>query len=170
MKEPLRSVRLHVEQHHIDNAEVKNSHHCMIADALRDAYPEAKFISVDLQSIRFSLFDENRYREERVGVRYFYFTPTLAQVALLKFDQGKKLKPFEFTMRSGITKLIRWSKKKDKVKRSHARKGTAKHRVIKKEREFGIRMFVDTKIQDDKSPRLVKKDGNIVKANMSRAV
>lgn len=170
-KEPLRSIRLHVDQHHIDNAEVKNSHHCMIADALREAIPEARFISVDLQSIRFSVFDETRYREERVGIRYFYFTPTIAQVALLKFDQGKKLRAFEFTMRQGITKWIRWTQKKDKIKRSHQKKGTAKHRVVKKEREFGIRMFADTKIQDEKPQiQLLKRDGSILRANTSRAV
>lgn len=168
MKETMRSIRLHIDQHHIDNAEVRNSHHCMIADALRDAIPEAKFISVDLQSIRFSLFDENRYREERVGTRYFYFTPTIAQVALLKFDQGKKLRPFEFTMRSGISKWIRWHEKKNKVKRSHARKGTAKHRVVKKERQFGIRMFKDANVTPAPSePRLVK---NTIRPNASRAV
>lgn len=164
------SLRLRIEQHHIDNAQVRNSHHCMIADALRDAMPDAKFISVDLQSVRFSVFDENRFREERVGIRYFYFTPTLAQVALLKFDQGKKVGPFECTMRSGITKWIRWHEKKEKVKRSHARKGTAKHRVVKKEREFGIRMFKDANVTPAKGePRLVK-DPKVLRANTSRAV
>ena len=170
MKESLRSIRLHVDQHHIDNAEVKNSHHCMIADALREAIPEARFISVDLQSIRFSVFDENRFREERVGVRYFYFTPTIAQVALLKFDQGKKLRGFDFTMRSGTTKLIRWNKKKDKVKRSHAKKGTAKHRIVKKEREFGIRMFADTNISKPEPQIRLVKDCKVLRANASRAV
>jgi len=140
----------------------------MIADALRDAIPEAKFISVDLQSIRFSLFDQNRYREERVGTRYFYFTPTIAQVALLKFDQGKKLRPFEFTMRSGITKWIRWHEKKTKTKGSHKAKGTAKHRVIKKERQFGIRMFKDATVKPAANePRLVK---NTIRPNISHAV
>ncbi len=167
MDEKLRSIRLHVDQTHIDNAEVRNSHHCMIADALKDALPDAKFISVDLQSIRFSIFEQNRYKEERVGIRYFYFTPTLAQIALLKFDQGKKLRPFEFTMRSGITKWIRWHEKKEKTKRSHARKGTAKHRVIKKERQFGIRMFKDADVKD--VPKLVK-DPKVLRANVSHAV
>lgn len=140
----LASVTIHIEQHHIDNAEVRNSHRCMIADAVKEQLPGAKFISVDLQSIRFSIFDENRYREEGVGTRFSYFTPTLAQVALLKFDQGKKLRPFPFTMRTGTSRNIPWPKK-DKAKgRKHASKGKRKH-IVRKEREFGIRMFQETK-------------------------
>lgn len=141
----LASIRVHIEQHHIDNAEVRNSHRCMIADAIREEIPGAKFISVDLQSIRFSIFDENRYREEGVGRRYHYFTPTIAQVALLKFDQGKKLRPLSFTMRSGICRNIPWPKK-DKVKgrKRHISKGVRKH-IVRKEREFGIRMFQESK-------------------------
>lgn len=139
----LESIKIHIDQHHIDNAEKRNSHRCMIADAIREALPGAKFISVDLQSIRFSIFDETRYREEGVGIRYFYFTPTLAQVALLKFDQGKKVRPLSFTMRSGITKQIPWPKQKLKDKgRSRKSKGIRKH-IVRKEREFGIRMFAE---------------------------
>lgn len=159
--EPLQSILIHVDDEHIANAQRKNSHHCMIADALRSALPEAKFISVDLQSIRFSILEEK--------TRYFYFTPTIAQHALLKFDQGKQLRAFDFTMRSGIKKLI-LPPKKDKTKRRHdVSKGVKKH-IVRKEREFGIRMF-ETIEKDDKKPepRLVK-DPKALRANVSKAV
>lgn len=162
MKETLRSIRLQVEQHHIDNAQRKNSHCCMIADALKEALPEAKFISVDLQSIRFSI-DK---------VRYFYFTPTIAQHALLKFDQGIKLRPLEFTMRSGITKKVEPRANKDRPKRrNHAKKGTAKHHVIRKERKFGIRMFETIEGKKPDLNLVATKDGaRLVRANSSKAV
>ena len=157
--EPLQSIRIHVDDEHIANAQRKNSHRCMIADALRSAIPEAKFISVDLQSIRFSLLEEK--------TRYFYFTPTIAQHALLQFDKGKKLRGFDFTMREGIKKLI-LPPRKDKTKRRHdVNKGVRKH-IVRKEREFGIRMF--EKVPDPiQLPRLVK-DPKILRANVSKAV
>lgn len=165
--EALRSIRIHVDDEHIAHAQRKNSHHCMIADALKSAIPEAKFISVDLQSIRFSIFDETRYREESVGTRYSYFTPTIAQHALLQFDQGKKLRGFDFTMRSGVKRIIPWPKK-DKAKRSHQTKGTRKH-IIRKEREFGIRMFEVIDKPGPMGTRLVK-DPKALRANVSKAV
>ena len=141
--EKLPSLRISIAQRHIDNAEKKNSHRCAIADSIKECVPDAKFISVDLQSIRFSILDETRYREEGVGVRYFYFTPTLAQMAILKFDQGKRLRPLTFTMRTGYTRQIAWPKKDkpSEVKRKHhVTKNVRKH-TVRKEREFGIRMF-----------------------------
>jgi hypothetical protein len=159
--EPLRSISLQVEQHKIDNAQRKNSHCCMIADALKDALPEAKFISVDLQSIRFSI-DK---------IRYFYFTPTIAQHALLKFDQGIKLKPLEFTMRSGTIKKVEPRANKDRPKRNHKPKGTAKHHIIKKERKFGIRMFETIENKKPDTNVVAIKDGvRLLRANVSKAV
>jgi hypothetical protein len=157
--EPLQSIRIHVDDEHIANAQRKNSHRCMIADALKTAIPEAKFISVDLQSIRFSLLEEK--------TRYFYFTPTLAQHAILQYDKGKKLRGFDFTMREGIRKRI-LPPKADKTKRRHdVNKGVRKH-IVRKEREFGIRMF--EKVPDPiQLPRLVK-DPKILRANVSKAV
>lgn len=168
--ESLQSLRIHVETSHIENAQRKNSHHCMIADAIKDALPEAKYISVDLQSIRFTIFDETRYREEAIGTRYFYFTPTIAQHALLKFDQGVKVREFEFTARSGVKKNILWPRpKKDKVKRSHANKGVKKH-IVKKEREFGIRMFDPNYTPKPVIEPVNRKLISSIRPNVSRAV
>jgi hypothetical protein len=66
----------------------------MIADALRDTLPDAKKISVDLQTIRFT--------EPSKGQRYTYLTPTIAQDYLVAFDQGLPLEPFQFVLHAPV--------------------------------------------------------------------
>jgi hypothetical protein len=52
----------------------------MIAEAIQQAFPEAKNISVDLATIRWS--------DRAKALRYIYLTPRVAQEAIIKFDQG----------------------------------------------------------------------------------
>jgi hypothetical protein len=83
-----------VQQKHIDHAMERNSSHCAIADAIKDAVPHARFISVDLQTIRWT--DPNK------GVRYCFLTPAVAQQdVIIPFDQGErdKCKPVTFRMK-----------------------------------------------------------------------
>ncbi len=75
----------------IYESEQRNSSHCMVADAVKAARPDAKFVAVDLQTIRFTEGDR----------RYTYLTPHRAQVAIVKFDQGIPCKPFTFQLRNG---------------------------------------------------------------------
>jgi hypothetical protein len=79
-------VTIEVTQEVIDTSTQRDSSHCMIADALAKAVPNAKFISVDLATIRFT--------DLAAGRRYIYLTPRKAQEALLAFDQGEKPEPF----------------------------------------------------------------------------
>src|SRR5262245_24825805 len=74
-------------------AEKKHSGHCMIAEAIREQYPEMRAIAVDLQTIR--LTDPTKKR------RYIYLTPRIAQVALVRFDQGLHTRAFSFQLRAG---------------------------------------------------------------------
>lgn len=67
-----------------------NSSHCMISEAIKDARPEAMWVSTDLQTIRFT--DRER------GLRFTYLTPRKAQLALLNFDQGIDPEPFRFRL------------------------------------------------------------------------
>lgn len=67
-----------------------NSNHCMIADAIKAAMPEAKAVSVDLQTIR--------YTDREKGQRYVYFTPLVCQQQLLRFDQGVHVHPWSFKL------------------------------------------------------------------------
>src|SRR5215469_3403443 len=70
-----------------------DSRHCMIADAIKEQFPEARNISVDMMTIRWS--------DPRKGWRYIYLTPKPAQKALIAYDFGKKIEPFSFQVRSG---------------------------------------------------------------------
>lgn len=85
-------LRLHVTEEIIAASLAKDSQHCMIAEALRASRPDAKTISVDLQTIRFT--DSAR------GLRYSYLTPRIAQVHLVNYDQGRRPPEFSFVLRS----------------------------------------------------------------------
>jgi hypothetical protein len=75
----------------IEESARRDSSHCMIADALRAAVPSAKWVSVDLQTVRFT--------DTTSRVRVVYLTPRRAQEALIRFDQGEKCEPFRFFLR-----------------------------------------------------------------------
>jgi hypothetical protein len=98
-------IQLHVTQDIIDSAQARNSTHCLIAEALAVARPEAKNISVDLATIR--------YTDPKKGVRFTYLTPRTAQVCIVNFDQGKPSTPFSLQLRgamvtrSGSNKIAR---------------------------------------------------------------
>jgi hypothetical protein len=88
---PVRAVNaprlnFQVSAEQIAKATRKDSSHCMIAEALRDAMPSAEYVSVDLATIRFT--------DTLAGRRYIYLTPGPAQMALIDFDQGDKVSPF----------------------------------------------------------------------------
>jgi hypothetical protein len=77
----------------IDEGVTADSSHCMIAEAIKAAVPNARSISVDLQTVRFT--DPER------KLRFTYLTPRVAQVALINFDQGVAPRPFRFQLRDG---------------------------------------------------------------------
>lgn len=77
----------------IKDAVPRDSSHCMFAEAVKNAYPEASHVSVDLQTIRFT--------DLKKGFRYTYLTPRVAQVAIVKFDQGSLPEPFSCRLRNG---------------------------------------------------------------------
>jgi hypothetical protein len=71
-----------VEQKYIDAAMERNSSHCATADAINEQVPEARHISVDLQTIRWT--------DSRKGVRYVFLTPYAIQTdIIIPFDQGR---------------------------------------------------------------------------------
>lgn len=78
----------------IESAKTRDSSHCMVAEAVKSAFPSASYVSVDLQTIRMS--------DPSKGLRYTYLTPRVAQIGLIKFDQGDNgIEPFEFLLRRG---------------------------------------------------------------------
>lgn len=89
-----------VREQVIGESVARNSGHCMVAEAIREHFPKAKFIAVDIQTIRFSDMEKKE--------RYTYLTPRGAQHAIIKFDQGIKPEPFEFRLRGAqITRACR---------------------------------------------------------------
>jgi hypothetical protein len=71
-------AEISVLQKHIDRAKARSSSHCAIAMAIKDAVPHAKFISVDLQTIRWT--------DPRKGVRFCFLSPHVAQALVIGFD------------------------------------------------------------------------------------
>src|ERR1051325_4385696 len=93
-------LKIKVRQKHIDNGKQKDSHHCMIADAIHEADPKARYVCVDLQSVRWSNLE--------TGQRFVCFILFKAQASLLLFDNGIKPKPFSCTVHSAIIKKVGW--------------------------------------------------------------
>lgn len=125
-------MRINVTKDNITRACQKNSHCCMIADAVRDRLKWATFIEVDVQSIRFN--------DRTKGIRYIYLTPTEAQKAIVLFDQGIKVSPFSFLLSQGFVKIKKMRARHAKAKkRSREYKKNPSKRTPAFHREFGIR-------------------------------
>jgi hypothetical protein len=82
-----------VDEATIQAAIPNDSSHCMIAEAVKAAFPGAIRVSVDLQTIRFS--------DPVKRLRYVYLTPRAAQVALIRFDGGERPDPFSMRLQGG---------------------------------------------------------------------
>lgn len=74
----------------IERATQRDSRHCMVAEAIKSAYPRLTNISVDLQTIR--------YTDPRMKKRYTCLTPPLAGNAIVEFDQGRTVEPFKLSL------------------------------------------------------------------------
>jgi hypothetical protein len=101
-------LKLIVDEETIDQSIKRDSSHCMIAEAVKAAFPDAQSVSVDVQTIRLS--------DPTKRLRYTYLTPRIAQVAIIKFDQGDKPEPFEVTLRNAqVTRMADSSRIKMKT-------------------------------------------------------
>jgi len=125
-----------VTKANIENATRHSSSHCMIAEAIRDAIPSARFISVDLQWIAFSLPEQ--------AERHFHPTPKQAQTQLLRFDDGYPIWPFSLKLGKPVkiaaSVKIQRSQVKNKGSKPWSKK--AKNRTLSNfgtHREFGLR-------------------------------
>jgi hypothetical protein len=73
-------LSLAITQDQYDHAVQSASGGCLIADAIKEQYPELVNVSVDMATIRVS--------DRKRGERYIYLAPPAAQHVLLAFDQG----------------------------------------------------------------------------------
>lgn len=130
-----KSFNLTITQDLIAEATQKNSNYCMIAQALR--YRGASSTNVTAETVRFNLD----------GVRYSYPLPAKAAAELLKFDDGKSVKPskLKISANTGFASPIRRSPK-GYVKGPH-RKKAAKSGVKQSTRRYqGLRMLENTNV------------------------
>lgn len=80
-----------ISQEGIATAEQESSSHCVIAEAIKQQIPGVKQVAVDLATIRWTEPDK--------GKRYIFLTPRIAQIALMNFDLGHHIQPFELELR-----------------------------------------------------------------------
>lgn len=121
-------VTIEVTEELIDQAVRGDSGHCMIAEAVKAAYPNARYVSVDLQTIRFS--------DPTTHERYTYLTPRAAQVALVDFDQGAHPQPMRFQLRGAQvtpsgSRQARSGKAASEAQRRAAAKATAASKQVR---------------------------------------
>jgi hypothetical protein len=74
----------------IERATQRDSRHCMIAEAILAARPDFRHVMVDLATIRWT--------NPRTAKRYVALTPEKAAVALVAFDQGHEVEPFDLSL------------------------------------------------------------------------
>lgn len=117
--------KITVEKSHITDSIRKDSRHCMIADAIKDTFPKAVYIMVDLQTIKFS--------DPVTHKRMVFLTPPTAQINLLKFDQGKSVKPFTFNLPTPVSVVEMRKSDPDSPRRTEVkRKAWRKYHVNQK--------------------------------------
>lgn len=144
-------IYVSVTAKHIDDAVPKDSSHCMVADAVRDAFPSATSIAVDMQTIRFT--------DPKKGLRYAYLTPRDVAVGIVEWDEGILPTPYGFWLRKGSVHTAGRKKKATKLSPRLGRAALVKdgsdsngpevdRRVggkeppqFSKRREFGMRAF-----------------------------
>ena len=83
-----RKRRINVTPSILERACRKDSSHCMIAEAIKEAWPDVYDVSVDVRTIRMT--------DRKAGKRFVYLTPQNCVENLIKFDFGVKLDPWHF--------------------------------------------------------------------------
>lgn len=99
-RRPIRRFQINVTEADIANGLRNNSYHCAVSQAIARELPDAKFISTDIQTIRFSLAES--------GERLTYLTPPNVQQYIVAFDAGDVLKPFGFYLYTPAWVAPRW--------------------------------------------------------------
>jgi len=94
---------IEVTQGDIDRAMTKNSSRCVVATAIARSIPSATRISVDVQSIRFTV----------AGERFAYLTPYAVSGYVVAFDAGDDIHPFRFRLDEAHAVAVRQTKRTD---------------------------------------------------------
>jgi hypothetical protein len=119
----------------------KSSKDCMIGLALRTVVPQAQYVSVDTQAIRFSDPDTRE--------RYMILTPPVGQRAILAWDAGSPIAPFKMTGLAPIrVREMGWQGQGNRTAPSRAgakkkkkKPGRPREHRYARQREYGLRWF-----------------------------
>ena len=84
-------LKIDITEENYKRAVCAKSSACLVADAIKEQYPEFSRVHVDVATIRVT--DKDR------GVRYTYLTPKAVAETLLFFDQGWTEDTFPKTLR-----------------------------------------------------------------------
>jgi len=84
-------LRIHVTADDIAKAEREKTMKCVVARAIARSVPGATRVEVDLQSIRWTT---------KEGDRWIYLTPPVVQGYVIDFDAGESIEPFMFALDS----------------------------------------------------------------------
>jgi hypothetical protein len=82
--------RISVTSDRIQEAIRRNSSACMAADAIKEALPWAKSVSVDIQTMRLT--------DPEARLRYIFLTPRRVQEHIVDWDAGVDPEPFDFML------------------------------------------------------------------------
>lgn len=140
---------VNVTQEIIAKSVRRDSSHCMISDAVAAAVPDARFIHVDIQTIRFTLGE----------FRFSYLTPRKGQLELIKFDQGEPIEPFAFQLRPAGSQTTRSGARAGKrtgnpQPRTEKQQEATKKAMEQSPRPFGPRKMVQGSGHQDNVPMI----------------
>jgi hypothetical protein len=88
------TLRITITETNWQHAVRSSSGTCLIADAIKEQYPQLSAVQVDMTTVRAT--DRER------GVRYVYLTPEPAQLTLVHFDQGWKQPPPDLVIKRAV--------------------------------------------------------------------
>ena len=77
---PLQELRIEITPENYERAITANSGSCLVADAIKEQYPQFSTVKVDVATVRVT----NR----KTGEKYTYLTPPSVAESLVFFDQG----------------------------------------------------------------------------------
>jgi len=123
-------ANIDVTQADIDRAKIKDSSRCVVATAIARSIPGASRISVDVQTIRFTL----------AGERFVYLTPPAVTGYVIAFDAGEDIRPFRFRLRQDQELRVRRQTKTDAGKAKDTarnREKAARRKLDKAEAQAG---------------------------------
>lgn len=94
-------LKVNVTSVHIKRGSARNAHRSVVVEALKEQYPHMRFVVETGVTIGMT--------DVKAGYRYLYIPPAAALRNMINYDLGKVVRPYSFTLRTGIAKPVRKS-------------------------------------------------------------